>query len=94
MTAVIAMVAVLAIAVWFYRTAERLNLPPLNWAIGGVAIYYGGFLVWMHGVLRPLLGGLFRTHGFWLGIGMDVSAILAGALCAVLFHSKVLLKKS
>lgn len=35
--------AILAIAVWFYRTAERYSLPPLAWCFGGVLVYYGGF---------------------------------------------------
>jgi len=93
MIAVLSIIAILAIAVWFFRTAQRLSLPALAWAIGGVIVYYGGFLLWMQVVLRSLLGASFRAHGFWLGIGMDVTAILAGAVCAALFRYWVMLKK-
>lgn len=67
MTATLSIFAVLAIAVWFYQTAHRHGRPGVAWAIGGVIVYYGGFLLWMHGVLRPLLGGWFRNHGFGWG---------------------------
>ncbi len=93
MTAILSMLAVLATAVWFYRTAERLGLPGLAWAIAGVLVYYGGFLFWMYALLHPLMGSRFQTHGFWTGIGMDVSSILFGACCMALFRHKVLMKK-
>jgi hypothetical protein len=93
MTAILSMLAVLATAIWFYRTAESLGLPPLAWAIGGVLIYYGGFLLWMYGVLHPLMGSSFKTHSFWTGIGMDVTSVASGTACMALFRFKVLLKK-
>ena len=93
MTAILSILAVLAAAVWFYRTAERLGLPGLAWAIGGVLVYYGGFLFWMYAVLRPVMGGRFQTHGFWTGIGMDLTSILFGSLCVALLRFKVLMKK-
>jgi hypothetical protein len=93
MIAALSMVVILAIAVWFYQTAQRLSLPALAWAIGGVVVYYGGFLFWMQVVLRSILGESFHTHGFWLGIGMDITAILVGATCAALFRYWVMMKK-
>jgi hypothetical protein len=94
MTAILSMLAVLATAIRFYRSAERLGLPALAWAVAGILVYYGGFLAFMHGVLRPLMGAQFQTHSFWAGIGMDLGSIAAGALCAALFGAKVLLKKA
>lgn len=85
--------AILALAAWFYRTAERLNLPPLAWCIAGVLVYYGGFAFWMYAVLSPLLGDQFRNHGMWLGLGMDISSVLAGVLSAVVFRATVMLRK-
>ena len=46
----------------------------------------------MYVILRTVLGAKCRTHGFWAGIGMDLSSILFGALCVVLFRYKVLMK--
>lgn len=86
-------IAILLIAVWFHQTAQRLNLPSLQWAIGGVIVYYAGFAIWMYLVLRPLLGSLFRNHGLWLGLGMDVSSVLAGVALAALFRAKVMMKR-
>ena len=93
MTAVLSILVVLATAVWFHRTAERLGLPGLAWAAGGILVYYGGFLFWMYAVVRPILGSRFQTHGFAVGIGMDLTSILFGALCMALFRFKVLMKK-
>lgn len=93
MTAVLSILVVVATAVWYFQTAERLGLPGLAWAIGGVLVYYGGFLLWMYIILRALLGAKFQAHGFGIGIGMDLSAILFGTLCMALFRFKVLLKK-
>jgi hypothetical protein len=36
----------------------------------------------------------FQVHSVWAGIGMDVSAILFGALCMAGFRWWVLLRKS
>ncbi len=86
--------AILAVAAWFYVTAERSRLPALAWCIGGVLVYYAGFAVWMYGLLAPLLGDQFRNHGLWLGLGMDLSAVAAGVIAAALFRAKVLLKRA
>ncbi|WP_246628558.1 hypothetical protein [Methylomagnum ishizawai] len=93
MTAILSMLAVLGTALWFYRTAGRRGLPGLAWAIAGVLVYYGGFLFWMYAILRPAMGGGFQVHGFWTGIGMDLTAIACGALCMAGFRHRVLLKK-
>jgi hypothetical protein len=93
MTAALSMLIILAIAVWFYQTAQQRGLPGVAWAVGGVIVYYGGFLLWMHGVLRQVLGGLFQSHNFGIAIAMDLTSILFGALCAVLFRFKVMLKQ-
>lgn len=85
--------AILAIAFWYYKTAEDLGLPPFGWVVGGVIVYYAGFLAWMHWLLKPLLGGQFKEHNFLLGITMDITAVLAGAALAALFRNQVMLKK-
>jgi hypothetical protein len=85
--------AILVIAVWFYRTAERHSLPPLAWCFGGVIVYYGGFTFWMYLVMRPLLGDAFRNHSLWLGLGLDISSVLVGVVCAMAFRVLVMLKR-
>lgn len=92
-TDMIGAIAVLLIAVWFYRTANRLQLPPLAWVVGGVIAYYAGFVVWLYLILKPLLGDAFRNHSFLLGLGMDVSSVLVGVSVAALFRWKILLRQ-
>jgi hypothetical protein len=67
MTAALSMLIILAIAVWLYQTAQQRGLPGVAWAIGGVIVYYGGFLLWMHGVLRqiPDSGWAFSQPQLW-----------------------------
>lgn len=92
--ALISILIIIGLAVWFYQGAERLGQPGVAWAIAGIIVYYGGFSLWMHGVLRTLLGGLFSTHGMGVAIAMDGSSILFGAACAALLRSAVLMKKT
>ncbi|MDD5033926.1 MAG: hypothetical protein PHE55_04140 [Methylococcaceae bacterium] len=93
MIGAVSALAILAIAFWYYQTADKLKLPILPWMAGGVIVYYLGFLFWMHLLLKPLLGGQFKEHNFLLGIFMDITAILAGAALAALFRGKVMLKQ-
>ena len=93
MTAILSMLAVLATALLYYRAAQSRSLPGIAWAVAGVIIYYGGFLAWMHLILRPIMGGGFQAHGFWSGIGMDLTSIVAGATAAGLFGYFRLIRK-
>ncbi len=94
MIGAISALAILLIAYWYYKTAEELNLPVLAWVAGGVIVYYAGFLIWMHVVLRSLLGGQFKEHGILLGVIMDLTAVLVGMALSALFRSKIMLKKA
>ncbi|MGZ8219385.1 hypothetical protein [Methylomagnum sp.] len=91
--ALISILIIMGLAVWFHQTAERLGLPGVAWAIAGVIVYYGGFSLWLHGVLRGSMGGLFNSHGLGVAIAMDGSSILFGAACAALLRHKVLMRK-
>lgn len=93
MTAMLSVLAVLLSALWYYRTAQARGLPGLAWAITGVIVYYAGFLFWMYLVLKTLMQGYFQSHGFWIGMGMDFSAILFGAAGVAFFRAGVLLKQ-
>ncbi len=93
MTAIVSVLAVVLSALWYYRTAESKGQPAIAWALAGAMIYYGGFLIWMHGILKLLLGGYFQAHGLWIGIGMDVSATVFGLLMVFAFRQIVLIRK-
>jgi len=91
MIGAISALVILLIAFWYYKTAEQFQLPMVPWVIAGVIVYYGGFLAWMHLVLKFALGAKFKEHGFVLGLAMDLTAVLAGLALAALFRSKVML---
>ena len=93
MTAILSVLAVLLSALWYYRTAESRGQPAIAWALAGAMMYYGGFLLFMHGILKVLFGGYFQTHGFWIGIGMDVSSTLFGVAVMATFRQFVLARK-
>lgn len=80
------------IAFWFFRTAERLKLSIFHWVFGGMLVYYMGFAACMYLVLRPLLNVSSGTHGFWLGLAMDLVSAAAGISLAALFRAKVMNK--
>jgi hypothetical protein len=86
--------AILAIAAWFYTTAERSRLPAVAWCVAGVIVYYAGFAFWMYLILAPLLGAQFQNHGLWLGLGMDISAVVVGVITAAVFRAKVMMKRA
>jgi hypothetical protein len=90
MTAILSVLAVLGAAMVYYQAAKARALPAVAWALVGAILYYGGFLIWMHGVLRWFIGAHFQVHSFWVGIGMDLSAIGFGFGVALLFKLWVL----
>lgn len=92
MTAILSVLAVLLSAYWYYRTAVSRGQPGIAWAIAGAMLYYGGFLLWMHVILKAVMSASFQTHSFWAGIGMDLSAILFGVACMAGFRWLVLLR--
>ncbi len=94
MTAILSILTVLLTAIWYYRTAESRAQSGVAWAVAGIMIYYGGFLFWMHVVLKLLMSAYFQVHSFWIGIGMDVSSILFGAACMAGFRALVLARKA
>ncbi|MBS1212672.1 MAG: hypothetical protein H6R26_1289 [Proteobacteria bacterium] len=88
----VGIIATTIIAIWFFRTAERLNLPIFQWVVGGIVVYYSGFAACMYLVLRPMLGVGAGTHSFWLGLVMDLVSASVGIGLAALFRAKVMVK--
>lgn len=93
MTAVLSILAFITSFLWCFRTAQKKQLPDFAWGIAGGLLYYVGFYLWMHLVLSTLMGKQFQLHSFWIGVGMDVSAILAGLASVALVHVLILSKK-
>lgn len=83
-------IVALLIAVWFYNTASRAGKNPLQWMIAGIIAYYGTMLVWTYWIVSPLLGRFFDRHSLTAGLAIELSAVGAGALCAIIVRSKLL----
>lgn len=89
----ISMLLTAGMALWYYRTAERLSLKPILWAIAGAIAYQVPAWVWMIMFSRPYLTSLRSTaakttmSSFLIGH----SWILVGAIAAVLVYRFLLL---
>jgi len=81
------------ICVWFYQTAIRLKLNPLQWIVAALIIYYGVKFAWTFWLLKPLMGASFKTHTMLTGIMIEVSGSLVGAACAALFRNRAMLRQ-
>jgi hypothetical protein len=79
------------VCIWFYLTADRLKLPPLQWVIGALIVYYGAKAVWTYLVLKPLMGS---GYGMLTGFLLELAGALLGVAACWLFRSKVMLKKA
>jgi hypothetical protein len=90
----ISMLLTAGAAFWYYRTAERLGIKPIPWAVAGAIAYQVPAWVWMIMFSRPYLTGLRSTaaktemSSFLIGH----SWIVVGAIATVLVYKFFLLK--
>ncbi|MGY6215165.1 hypothetical protein ACW73L_08390 [Methylolobus aquaticus] len=79
---------------WFYQTAIRVKLNPLQWVIGALVIFYAVRFAWTFAVLKPLMGAAFKAHGMVSGVMIELSGAVIAAAVVALFHKKVMLKQA
>jgi hypothetical protein len=79
---------------WFYQTAIRVKLNPLQWVVGALIIFYGVRYVWTFALLKPLMGAAFKNHGMVSGLMIELSGAVVAAAVVALFHAKVMLKQA
>lgn len=82
------------LCIWFYQTATRIHLNPLQWVIGALIVFYGVRYAWTFAVLKPLMGIHFKNHTMLTGVMIELSGALIGAVVAALFRTKVMLKQA
>ena len=79
-------IGAIIVAIWFYfsvRSARRENL--WVWVAAGVVIYYLSGALWIHGVLKSMLGSSFYAHTMGTQLGIKASGIGVGLLvCALI----------
>ncbi len=79
-----------AIAIWFYRTAVKINDPnPYKWAINGVAAYYLVVFLWWFLLLKPASQSLHHQNQPLL-IALHYGGTLLGILVAWFIHHRLI----
>jgi hypothetical protein len=79
---------------WFYQTAIRVKLNPLQWVAGALIIFYGVRYIWTFALLKPIMGAAFKNHGMVSGLMIELSGAVVAAAVVALFHAKVMLKQA
>ncbi|CAL1239564.1 hypothetical protein [Candidatus Methylocalor cossyra] len=82
---------VIAIAYWFYRSAEARGLPNFHWAFAGVLSFYIPNFIWALAVAKPWVASLHEAHATTTAGLINHSSVLVGLICAVLVHRFFLL---
>lgn len=90
----ISVLMTIGMAVWFYKTAERLQANPVQWAIAGAIAYQIPAWAWMLIVSKPYVTSLQGTYAkTTLSAGvMAHSWIAIGLIAALLVYKFALLK--
>jgi hypothetical protein len=81
-------------AFWYFKTAERMGLPPIQWAVAGAIAYQVPAWAWMFLFSRPYMGSM-RATTERTGISSFMIAhswIVVGAVCAFLVYQFFLLR--
>jgi hypothetical protein len=83
-------------AVWFYKTAERLQVNPVQWGIAGAVAYQIPAWAWMIIVSKPYVSSLQGSYAKTTLSANFIahSWILIGIIAALLIYKFVLLKTS
>ncbi len=82
----------IAVAVWFYRTAESIGNPtPLQWGVIGVAVYYGVLAAWTVFANTPFMEEFHHTSKT-IGIIVHYLGIVFGLALAWWVRRRWLLK--
>ena len=79
------------LCIWFYLTADKRKLNPLQWVVGALVVYYGTKAVWHFLILKPLMGINYTHWNMVGGLVMEISGALLGIAACWLFRSRVML---
>jgi uncharacterized membrane protein YgaE (UPF0421/DUF939 family) len=79
-----------AIALWYYRSAEARGLPNFQWALAGLIAFYVPNFIWSLAIAKPMMNTLHAqnataTASFW-----GFSSVFVGAVVAILVHIFIL----
>lgn len=85
-------IGAIIIAIWFYYSAKNAKKNPWPWVAVGIVVYYPACVLWIYGVLEPIMGQSFFIHRMGIGVGIKASGIIAGLLTGALIRWKFLSK--
>ncbi len=82
--------------IWFFNSAKKLGKNEWGWALVGFISFYLPVFIWGL-ILRSIIPELgirisSESGAVAFGLAIGLSAVLIGAVCAVLVRSKLLLK--
>ena len=87
-------IVAIAIAYWFYRTAETRGLPNIQWAVAGSIAYYLPNFIWSLAVAKPWINSLHQANAAGSAGMVNFSSIFVGLAVAFLVHKFLLPKAS
>jgi len=82
----------IAIAIWFYKTAESKGAPTFQWAFVGFVTYYLPNLIWTFWVAKPYVLKLHAQNAGFTATLLGQSGIALGVVIAGFVWFQVLRK--
>jgi hypothetical protein len=79
-----------AIAYWFYRTAEARGLPNFQWAFAGLISFYIPNIVWSIFVAKPMMNTLHAQNAAGTAGIVGYSSVFVGLAVALVVYFLVL----
>ncbi len=76
----------IAIAYWFYRTAESRGLPNLQWAIAGIIAFYVPNFIWSLTIAKPWMNTLHQANAAASASMVGFSSVFVGLAVALLVY--------
>ncbi|MDT8406946.1 MAG: hypothetical protein RQ715_06825 [Methylococcales bacterium] len=86
----LAKIAGIVTLVWFYQSAQKRGLPPIQWALIGLIGFWVSWWIVTLGVANPLLEAMEKSSA-WLLLLIRQLPALAGVATAVLVQKRFLM---
>lgn len=82
-------IGAIIVAVWFYFSVQKAHKDNIwAWVTAGVVVYYLSSAIWIHGILKILMGETFYIHKMSVQLGMKASGVVVGLIVSALVRWK------
>ncbi len=75
-------VAAIALAIWFYTSAQSIGKNPVKWAGIGLLAYFISAALWTFLVTPPLRDSVEHNQSYILGFIVRYGFVIVGVACA------------